>query len=199
MFSLYGLTGPVFTGTLEQLGEIRAMSRIRPVRAIAADEVKGLGAEALHSYQAAIHADLERGPLYHAYQIMSRKVISVTADETVAQAWSTLQENRIHQAPVLDDRHQLIGMAGEHNLLTAFAAEREQLQRVLGKKVRDIISSPVVTVAPVTDIRRVVRVMLDYGVDGVPVVDDAHVLVGFISRTDILNAVVTDPPLSLWR
>ena len=32
----------------------------------------------------------------------------------------------------------------------------------------------------------------------VPVTDEAGVLSGFISRTDILRAVAADPPLDLW-
>ncbi|MCE1171467.1 MAG: CBS domain-containing protein [Azovibrio sp.] len=61
------------------------------------------------------------------------------------------------------------------------------------------MSSPVVTADPVTDIRRVAQVMLEFDVDGVPVVDAQGLLVGFISRGDILRAVLMDPPLSLWR
>jgi len=57
----------------------------------------------------------------------------------------------------------------------------------------------VVAAEPVTDIRRIATVMMEHGVDGVPIVNDSHELVGFISRTDILRSVVTDPPLSLWR
>jgi len=33
----------------------------------------------------------------------------------------------------------------------------------------------------------------------VPIVNEAGVLLGFVSRSDILRAVVTDPPLSMWR
>jgi CBS domain-containing protein len=51
----------------------------------------------------------------------------------------------------------------------------------------------------VTDIRRIASVMLTHGVAGVPIVNQSSQLVGFISRSDILQAVVTDPPLSLWR
>ena len=61
------------------------------------------------------------------------------------------------------------------------------------------MSTPVVAAAPITDIRRIARVMLDRQVDGVPVVNDSGALLGFISRSDILKAVITDPPLSIWR
>ena len=56
-----------------------------------------------------------------------------------------------------------------------------------------------VAASPITDIRRIARVMLDRDVDGVPIVNETGALVGFVSRSDILRAVVTDPPLSIWR
>jgi CBS domain-containing protein len=61
------------------------------------------------------------------------------------------------------------------------------------------MSTPVVSADPITDIRRIANVMLTHGVDGVPIVSGDGVLLGFISRSDVLRAVVTDPPLSLWR
>jgi CBS domain-containing protein len=56
-----------------------------------------------------------------------------------------------------------------------------------------------VAAVPVTDIRRIAAVMIDKGVDGVPITNETGRLLGFVSRGDILRAVVTDPPLSLWR
>jgi len=41
--------------------------------------------------------------------------------------------------------------------------------------------------------------MLAGGVDGVPVVGEDGRLLGFVSRSDVLRAVINDPPLSLWR
>jgi CBS domain-containing protein len=40
--------------------------------------------------------------------------------------------------------------------------------------------------------------LLDTGLPGLPVVDDDGGLRGFVSRSDILKAVVHDPPLDLW-
>jgi CBS-domain-containing membrane protein len=41
--------------------------------------------------------------------------------------------------------------------------------------------------------------MLEYHVPALPVVDEqSFVLVGIVSRSDILRCVVNDPPLTLW-
>ncbi|MDP1735269.1 MAG: CBS domain-containing protein [Sulfuritalea sp.] len=215
MFSIYGLTGQIFSGTLEQLGQVRAAVPVRRVRAIDEDGREwaspvpagaghsrygpGPGAEAVREYATASRADLERGPLYRAEQIMQRPVIVLRADDDVAQAWRTLSNNRIHQSPVLDAAGRLAGLVSERNLLTALNVEDGVLRDVLARRVSDVMSSPVVSAHPATDIRRIARVMLDYGVDGVPVVDADHVLAGFISRSDILHAVIAEPPVSLWR
>jgi CBS domain-containing protein len=69
---------------------------------------------------------------------------------------------------------------------------------LLAQSVVDLMWSPVPSVAADADIRRVAQVLLDTGLPGLPVVDDAGLVTGFVSRSDILRAVVADPPLDLW-
>ena len=69
---------------------------------------------------------------------------------------------------------------------------------LLMQPVAEVMWSPVPSVAADTDIRRVARVLLDTGLPGLPVADEAGKVVGFVSRSDILRAVVADPPLDLW-
>jgi CBS domain-containing protein len=83
--------------------------------------------------------------------------------------------------------------------LTAINIDAGQVVESLNRRVRDVMTTPVVAAAPVTDIRRIAAVMLDHGVDGAPIINDTGLLIGFISRSDVLRAIVTDPPLSLWR
>ena len=215
MFAIYGISGPIFQGTLENLSRLQPVVRrapTTPIRRIGAEveanvlagksipaATNSTNAEAIKAYQAVLPQELERGPLYHADQIMQRQVITVNASDDVARAWRVLVEHQIHQAPVLDATGHLVGIVGERDLLTSFNIDDGQLRDVLLKRVSDVMSTPVVAAAPITDIRRIARVMLDRKVDGVPVVNDGGALLGFISRSDILQAVITDPPLSIWR
>lgn len=213
MFSLYGLSGPLFTGTLEALGRLPPVTRRGPAAAVRAVEERIESAEggavpaaqtlparqAVEAYQSMLPENLERGPLYHAEQIMQPRVITVGADDDVARAWHVLVGHQIHQAPVLDAGRRLVGIVSERNLLTTLNVEDGQVRDVLQKRVADVMTTPVVAAHPLTDIRRIARVMLERNVDGVPIVDDGGALAGFVSRSDILNAVVRDPPLSMWR
>jgi len=210
MFYIQGTAGQTFKGTLEDLARIRPLAGTRAVRGAAPQEAfplappaapgrHGPQEEAIRAYRSLADADLERGPLYHAGQIMSRTVVTMRDDDRVAQAWRVLRDRRIRQAPVLDAGDRLVGIVGERDLLTTINVDGGEVFDMHGRAVADVMATPVVAAAPGTDIRRIARVMLDHGVDGVPILDEAQNLIGFVSRSDILRAVIADPPLSLWR
>ncbi len=210
MFSVYGITGQVFSGTLEEMNRVRGMARARSSRPIDREDINwqvdNLGTagnrpneKAVQAYRAMLPREIERGPLYHAGQIMQREVICVGVEDGVGKAWKTLQSHNIHQAPVLDEAAQLVGMVGERELLTAINMETGKIMEGLARRVGDVMRTPVITAVAVTDIRRIAAAMLAHRIDGVPVTGEQGRLVGFLSRSDILRAVVSDPPLSLWR
>lgn len=54
-------------------------------------------------------------------------------------------------------------------------------------RVRDVMTSPVLSVTPETPVRDALRVMLDKRVSGLPVVDEVGMLVGLVSEGDFLR------------
>jgi len=214
MFSIYGVTGQTFHGPLEQLTEVPGVIRTRNTRGIArggeepstetppparrAGEGGANYETPASAYREILHQETERGPLYHAYQIMSREVTAVRAESRIEDAWRTLVTGRIRQAPVLDSAHRLVGIVSERDLLTSLNLEGGAVRDALARTVAEVMVSPVVSADPAADIRRVARVLLDTGFTGMPVVNETGEMVGFVSRGDILRAVIADPPLSLW-
>jgi acetoin utilization protein AcuB len=216
MFSIYGVTGQVYSGSLEGISRVSQVRRTRQVRSVEEDGYE-LGSDiipshfptkelppstpeqrAINAYRSTLPVEFERGPLFHARQIMQTKVISVNLNDSVSSAWKLLHENGIHQAPVFNNDAKLIGVVSERDLLTSLNLTQDVLTNVLDRRVSDVMRTPVVASSPLTDIRRIARVMLEYEVDGVPILDESEQLVGFISRTDMLKVIMKDPPLSLW-
>jgi CBS domain-containing protein len=144
-----------------------------------------------------------RHPLTLVRDIMNPGAITLHEDARVADAWDLLARHRLGQAPVVDKFDVLVGlltradlmrmdrMPGPHTHALAW-------QAWLAQAVVDLMWTPVPSVSPDTDIRRLARVLLDTGLPGLPVVDERGLVTGFASRTDILRAVVADPPLDLW-
>lgn len=210
MFSVHGVSGRLFTGTLEEMSRVRELTRSRSQKPVTAEEgrwqldnLPGTAAwmndKAVRAYRAMLPPELERGPLYHAGQIMQRKVICIGTQTDMGKAWETLQSHGIHQAPVLDDAAQLVGIVSKTDLLTAFNTETGKFMETMGRKVKDVMTTPVISVEALTDIRRIATAMLTHHINGVPVTGEQGRLVGYVSRSDVLRAVVKDPPLSLWR
>ena len=66
------------------------------------------------------------------------------------------------------------------------------------RKIEDIYLPEILTAEPESDVRKVVQIMLDLKLDAIPIVDENDVLMGIVSKTDILKAVSHLPKLQLW-
>jgi CBS domain-containing protein len=213
MFSVYGVTGQSFRGSLEKLVAVPGLSAARNSRGID-QEGEELGPElrvfrrenqeegqyhqAAQAYREMLRVSTERAPILHAFQLMSRDVMTLRPDASVEEAWRQLAARGIGQAPVLDKTLQLVGLVSVQDLLTVINVEDGKVRDILSRSVADVMTSPVVSADPITDIRRVARVLLDYHLSGLPVVNEREELVGILTRSDILRGLVNDPPLSLW-
>lgn len=223
MFSVYGKAGRVFRGSMEALHQIGPLVRTTRSQRVAAigldplDQNPTLFSEvatpepsdiahrtALAAYAQTSHPPgLPRHPLTRVDALMSTPVTTIAETATVDEAWQLLAQNHLGQAPVVAATGVLVGLISRADLM---APERLPgpdshalaWKALLMQSVVDVMWTPVPSVSPDTDIRRVARVLLDTGLPGLPVVDDDGNVTGFVSRSDILRAVVADPPLDLW-
>jgi acetoin utilization protein AcuB len=61
-----------------------------------------------------------------------------------------------------------------------------------------VMNSRVLSATPTTEIREVAHVMLDEQVNAIPILDSSRHLVGILTTSDILRAIVHRSPLELW-
>lgn len=221
MFSVYGVTGRVFTGTVEQLrhiDKVNAVARLHPIEpnelvlfpdprlehpdtsTPAAANSHAFIPSALAAYAHTRQPDTPRQPMDRVAQLMTQPAITTRADVPLAIAAELFEQRRIGQMPVLDATGHLVGLLLRADLFrprqrTVDAAQGENW---LAQPVSAAMWTPIASVSADTDIRRVAQVLLDTGLPGLPVVDDAGVVIGFVSRTDIVRAVAADPPLDVW-
>ena len=214
MFAVYGRSGQLFSGSLEALGQVLATTPLARSRRVVYSEIEHPPQadvqpsdrphqEAVSAYTQALKPPIHRHPLTRVVDLMSRNVVTVLETTNAAQAWQNLIDQGVGQAPVLDGQGRLVGM-----LLRADLMQPDRLpdahahalawKAVLLQPVEQVMVTPVPAVHPETDIRRLARVLLDTGLPGLPVTEEDGRLVGFVSRADILRAVVTDPPLDMW-
>ncbi len=221
MFSIYGESGRIFRGAMEDLWRVDALRPVMRARRLQTHEqtgaTQGSNGQAVAPVQARSHAagaalsayaqasgqGPQRHPLSRVADVMSRQVQTVGPDMTVLQAWQRLGAQGMGQAPVLAPTGELVGLLTRAELLNLDRlpqpdAPPEVWRALLMEPVSAVMLSPVPAVSEDTDLRRVARVLLDTRLPGLPVVAEDGRLTGFISRSDILQAVVHDPPLDLW-
>lgn len=230
MFFVFGPSGQMYRGGPENLAQISSVRRVQRPQALRTRALDQPG-EPVPVFPAPPHAataeattpavvnlrlqdavsayaQTEQGPpqarqpLTRVSDVMTRGALSVQPDARVNDAWQTLAEHKVAQAPVVDVLGRVIGLLvradmAPLDLLPEPGAVKQAID-LARRPVAEVMVSPVPTVSPDTELRRVAAVLLDTGLPGLPVTDEAGVLSGFISRTDILRAVAADPPLDLW-
>lgn len=146
----------------------------------------------------------------NASQIMVRDVIAVAPTATVKDIAALLVEKHISAVPVVDDNGRLLGIVSEGDLMrrSEIGTERHrswwlrlftptetlghEFVKAHGREARDIMTSPVLTVAPDTSLSDIATVLEKNRIKRVPVVEGGR-LVGIVSRANLVQALAASP------
>lgn len=141
-----------------------------------------------------------------AKDIMTRKVLTVSPEDTILRALRLMLQDKIGGLPVVDGSGQMVGIVTEGDFLrraeigttrkrarwleffTGAATLADEYVRSTGRKVREVMTTEVHAVTENTPIESVVEQMEKYRVKRVPVLSNGK-LVGIITRANILRAV----------
>ena len=137
-------------------------------------------------------------PVYKARDIMTHDVIYARNDSTIEDIYYLIKEKKVSQIPITGFGKKIIGIVNKKIILSLLMNHLDDTQAILKRKIDDVYLPEVLTADPDSDVRDVVKVMLDLKLDAIPIVDDSDVLMGIISKTDILKAVANLPKLQLW-
>lgn len=136
--------------------------------------------------------------------VMTTDVITVLKFEDIMKVARILSEKNISGLPVVDKENHVIGMITQADILSMVGMRREHtfkdlLKHMLGEHlpeqkkgdiVADIMVAPVVTINRDMNIAEAAQLMDEKRIRRLVVVDEKNVLVGIISRADILKAVL---------
>lgn len=133
--------------------------------------------------------------------VMTTDVVSVREDTSFHEIAETLAARHISAVPVVDDGNHVIGIVSEADLLykveyadgdeqhTLFERKAHRLGRykAAASTAKDLMTTPVVTLATDINVVRAARVLAEAKVKRAPVVDDDGRLAGIVSRGDLLR------------
>lgn len=213
---------------VRQVAGVRAAARVRALAHsgqvvdgeehlhLGADAGAGRGSPEARTY-AALQAldggavESQRQPLRLVSQVMSAEVLALGAGQPLDEAWRRMRQRGVAQAPVVagmpGDGSPVVGLLDARELLAPEhwppaeapgAVWQVHAQALWQRRVASLMASPVPTVAPHAPLRQVAELLVALALPGLAVTGDEGQLLGFVSRTDLLRAMVADPPLDLW-
>ena len=129
-------------------------------------------------------------------EIMSRPVITVSADTGIKAAASLLAEHGVSALPVVDATGALVGIVSEADLISIETRPDPRTQATplaptagsSPRTVSEVMTREVLTVSTGSEVSQAARIMLDAGVKRVPVVEGRRV-VGILSRRDLIEVI----------
>jgi magnesium transporter len=116
--------------------------------------------------------------------IMALEFVSVNANSTIREAIENIRQKsqeveKLYYVWVVDDRGTLVGVVSMKDLLL----------EPIDTKIKDIMNTDVISVSADTDQEEVARVIKQYDLTHVPVVNGHHKLIGRITNDDIIDVI----------
>jgi len=141
-------------------------------------------------------------PTLLAKDVMSSPVVTLSPDTKLLQAQDLIQERRFRHIPIVAVDGNVVGILSDRDVLRALANPTvyhiPSSVNAVQSSVHHCMSQPVLVAKSETEIRAIVRVMLEEHVGAMPIVSDAGQLVGMITRSDILRVLVSHPDFDQW-
>ncbi|MFD4613278.1 CBS domain-containing protein [Streptomyces sp. NPDC058451] len=143
-----------------------------------------------------------QGSQYTVGDVMTPTVVALAGGAMFKEIVRTMEEWGVSAMPVLDGRGRVLGVVSEADLL-----RKEELReddpdlpggpprsvdgpgsaKARAVTAEELMNTPAVTVHPAATLGRAARLMARHGVKRLPVVGDDGVLVGIVSRSDLLK------------
>lgn len=148
--------------------------------------------------------------------IMTKEVITAKEEDSVVDVARLISENRIHAIPVVDERGFLRGIVAESDFFTksgsqeiyipsyielleklrfpetAGAEEKEEIRTLLLAKAGDIMAKDCATIGENDNVQVLLDMIRKTGYSSIPVVDDGLRLLGIVTISDALEALVPE-------
>ncbi len=141
--------------------------------------------------------------------LMTTNVVSVGPDTSVNEVADILHQKHFTGVPVVDKQNVLLGVIMERDFITSESKlylptyikllqdvefnrgdkkfVSDEANEIINAKAKDIMNTQLVTARPETNLQELAELFATKRVNPIPVIDNAHKLVGVISRSDLIK------------
>ena len=204
MFQIYSVSGapgryiPGSVRARRKVDEVGAVSTAPPLPRSADGSSGTVPKDSQHrviqGYGDAAKEEGTRRRLLYARDIMTSPVFTLQTRTPIQAARDTMTKRRYRHIPIVGDEGGVVGILSDRDVLRWLAAGGVAPDA----SVTTLMKSEVLVATPETEIRELARVMFFERVGCLPITSDTGALLGIITRSDILRALLGSAPLELW-
>lgn len=131
-------------------------------------------------------------------RIMTEAVVVIEIDRPVSEALDCFLHYPIHHLPVVRDS-RLVGMLSSADLIKVeYFAPKGATDRAAFLdarfRIEQIMRAPVTSRRPAASLDEVATLIMASGMHALPIVDDDERVIGIVTTTDIIRALLRGPP-----
>lgn len=132
--------------------------------------------------------------------VMSRDPLTASPDDPIRTVVDRMGRHGIRHLPVIDAERRVVGMLSDRDVRTAIGNplraldQRDAVVRIESTRVQHAMSRATLTLPLGTRLSRAAALFADHKVGALPVIDDAGHLLGIVSYTDVLRAILGPKP-----
>lgn len=177
--------------------EPKLSSQLKAIYRSAPTEPVGKEPEDSHSGVGAYQEQLKQSkkpPAGRAFQeltardVMTSPVTTLKTHQSLKEAFELLKAHQFRHFAVLDEQDHLVGMISDRDVMGHAATQQ----------VSSVMTSKVLATDPDSSLRDMSIAMLEQRVGCLPVVQKDHALLGIVTRSDILQALITHAKVDFW-
>ena len=148
----------------------------------------------------------DRSDRFCVAHVMTVEPCCVVPESSVLELVELFHAKQFRHVLVVDHAGRLVGVVSDRDVLRCFGPQEGPKRSVLaGICVEELMSTDLVTVRPETPLDQAVTLMIEEGINCLPVLNDAE-LVGILTNTDLhvvlqvfLQSALTESSLASFR
>ena len=135
---------------------------------------------------------------FYVRDIMVQDVLYIDNSHTVREAYELLKDKKTGQIPVTTLDKKIVGIIDAKFILSLLIQNLDEPNILLNRRLREINFPEIIATTPDAELRDVVKIMFDFEVGVMPVVNEEGTLKGIISKSYIFKSMSCIPQLEIW-
>ena len=152
----------------------------------------------LSSYKKMSQINQPNNQFYFVKDVMIQDVLYIDDSHSVKEAYELLKDKKIEQIPVTTIDKKIIGLIDAKFILSSLLQNLDEPNTFLNRRLREISFPEIIATNVEAELKDVLKVMFDFQIGTMPVVDNEGFLKGIVSKSYIFKAMSCVPHFEVW-